>query len=113
MSMVNDEKLKELTELSGGNNLLLIDLLEKFVVNAAKYIEKAKSGINNKNKEDVQFAIHTLKGSSMSLGLSKLGELLTRMNADIKNGIYENCMAEILLVEQMVAEVDKYRKTIT
>lgn len=110
MGIIQNEKLEELKELSGGNNDLLIDLLDKYITNAAKYIAEARSGLEAGDVQKVQFAVHTMKGSSLSLGLSQLGEILTDLNSRAKNGDIEGFSEKIDTIEKLVVEVEHYHK---
>lgn len=112
MSLIIEEKLQELRELSGGNNDLLIDLLGKYITNADKYLTQAKEAMKSGDHDKVQFAIHTLKGSSLSLGLKELGEKLTDMNHRARNEDFIGFEAEIEAVEKMAKEVAVYKDTL-
>ena len=113
MEIINKEKLQELRELSGGNDDLLIDLLEKYTTNAAKYIAQGREALQAGDSQKVQFAVHTMKGSSLSLGLTELGEILTDLNARSKGGDIEGFAEEFNRIETLLVEVEKFRKELT
>lgn len=111
MGLIIEEKLIELRDLSGGNDELICVLLDKFLVNAEKYLESAKNALAEKNYEDVQFAMHTMKGSSMSLGLKDLGTLLTDLNQKCKDENYTNFEKSFEEMSEMIERVREYRAT--
>ncbi len=110
---MTDEKLQELKELSDGNNNLIIDLLGKFKQNADRYLGKSREALKSADYEQVQFALHTLKGSALSLGLIELGSLLTNLNQRARNGDFLDFEQEIDRIENLVKEVEKFRETLS
>jgi len=113
MQLIDSEKLSELKDLSNGNDELLINLLDKYIVNSGTFIEKIKQSLKNQDYEQVQFSIHTLKGSSLSLGLKDLGQLFTDLNSRAKKGDYANFEQEIGRAETMLKDVVNYRKSLS
>ncbi|MES0491633.1 MAG: Hpt domain-containing protein [Leptospirales bacterium] len=111
MSLIIAEKLSELRDLSDGNDDLICLLLDKFLVNAEKYLDTAKESLASKKYEDVKFAIHTMKGSSMSLGLKDLGDILTILNQKCKDDDYSGFEESIEQMYQMIESVREYRGT--
>jgi HPt (histidine-containing phosphotransfer) domain-containing protein len=112
MGLINSEKYNELTDLSGGNEDLIKVLLDKYLTNSKEFIKKLKEDIKNNDTEKIQFAIHTLKGSSLSLGLTKLGEIFTDLNVRVKNGNFDGLEFEILNIEKLLVEVEDYYKSL-
>lgn len=106
------EKLEELQELSGGNNELLVDLLDKYLSNTPELIEQARTALKEGNTEKVDYAVHTMKGSSLSLGLTPLGELLTEMNVRTKKGELDDMSGDIDKVEGYLKDVKTYFESI-
>jgi len=113
MGIIDDEKLIELRELSNGNDDLLKTLLDKYIVNSESFVEQIKGALKVQDYEKVQFGVHTVKGSSLSLGLTSLGEKFTDLNARAKKGDYAGFEPEMEKIESLLQEVAKYRSTLT
>ena len=110
MDIIIEEKLQELRELSDGNDDLLLDLLDKYITNAEKYVEQGRLALAEGDVQKVQFAVHTMKGSSLSLGLRELGELLTELNVRAKNQDVEGFDAQFDRIIELVEQVKLYRQ---
>lgn len=110
MSIISSEKEKELKELSGGNEDLIKLLLDKYITNTKNFLEQIEEAIKNNDHEKIKFAVHTLKGSSLSLGLIKLGEKFTNLNLRAKEGDFKNFDSEVSNAVNMLDEVIQYRQ---
>ncbi|MDH4262684.1 MAG: Hpt domain-containing protein [Spirochaetia bacterium] len=111
MDIVDKEKIVELKELSGGTDDLLKTLLDKYITNTQSFIEQIKKALETKDFEKVLFGVHTIKGSSLSLGLTQLGEKFTDLNLRAKNGNFEGFESEMTSIEKMLKDVITYRAT--
>lgn len=79
-----------------GNETLYRKLLSKFTVQQAGVVAEVGDALNTGNPDDTAHAhalVHTLKGVAASLGLSRLAETATTMDALHKAG---NDMAPLL-----------------
>ncbi|MDH4200794.1 MAG: Hpt domain-containing protein [Spirochaetia bacterium] len=112
MDIIDPEKLKELEELSGGTKDLLKTLLDKYIVNAGSFVEQIRNALKNKDNEKILFAVHTLKGSSLSLGLIILGNKFTELNANAKQGDFNGFESAMNEVDVLLKEVEAYRKSL-
>ena len=111
MDLINAEKLEELQSLSDGDNELLITLLDKYIPNVDKYMTQAKTEYSAGNTENMEFIFHTLKGSSLSLGLTEIGGVMSDLNQRAKNGEFDNFEPEFDTIIAMLAKVKEYRAT--
>jgi len=103
--IVSEEKLIELQQLSGGNNDLLKKLLEKYIANYENYASQIRDGLANGDNEKVRFGVHTLKGSSLSIGLNKISELLISMNDNAKKDNMATMEEDLGKLEELMAEL--------
>jgi HPt (histidine-containing phosphotransfer) domain-containing protein len=112
MDIIDNEKLNELKELSSGSNDLLKTLLDKYIVNTQSFIDQIRSALKTGEHDKVLFGVHTVKGSSLSLGLKTLGEKFTTLNARAKNGDYTGFESEMDSIENLLKDVVTYRATL-
>ena len=113
MDLIDKDKINELKELSGGTDDLLKTLLDKYITNTQSFIEQIKKALETKDYEKVLFGVHTIKGSSLSLGLTQLGEKFTNLNLRAKKGDYEGFESEMASIEKMLKDVVTYRSAMS
>jgi|GEM_PF-1285520 len=112
MEIIEKEKLIELRELSNGSDDLIKTLLDKYIVNTQGFIEQINAALAAKDYEKVLFGVHTVKGSSLSLGLITLGQKFTELNARAKAGDYKNFEFEMASISLLLKDVISYRATL-
>ena len=111
--VIKDENIQQLRELSGGGDELLVELIEKFIENGKKYLSDIEKGYQEKDWDKVRFAVHTIKGSALSLGLSPMGEFLTDLNQNAKENKFDNLENSISELSSMLKDVESYYETIS
>lgn len=86
---------------------VLRGLVRMYLDIAPKGIEEITAAVAKGDMEQMAFAAHSLKGSSVELGAEQLAELSQRLQMEAKTGDKE-------LLEQLVKELSVcYRKTAT
>ncbi|MDH5718481.1 MAG: Hpt domain-containing protein [Spirochaetia bacterium] len=110
--VIKEENLQQLRELSGGTDDLLIELVEKFITNSKQYLANAEEGYKNSDWDKIRFAVHTMKGSALSLGLTPLGEFMTELNKQAKENKFDNFESAFAEIHEMIAAIEKYYETI-
>lgn len=76
------DKLNELRTLGG--NALVSQLLAKFLESSSSLIAQAGAALQSGDATKVDFCVHTLKGSAMSIGLTEMSDLLIKLNVKTK-----------------------------
>lgn len=107
---INEDKIREFRDLSDGNDELLISLIDKFLEHTPEHLEAAKKAFAEQNPKQVDFAIHTMKGSALSLGVEPLGSFLAELNKETKQGILSSFPQAFSVIEEALQELRKYRK---
>lgn len=113
MDLIIEEKKNELMELSGGTTDLLIELLNKYIENTPELIKKAREGLKNNDPDIVDYAVHTMKGSSLSLGLEPLGSFLVELNKRTKQKDIASMETDLDQIENYLKDVEKYTKELS
>ncbi len=109
---ISPEKYDELRDLSGGNNELIQDLLAKFLDNSPRLIEEAQSGFDANDPKKIEYAIHTLKGSALSLGLTPMAEFLVELNKKTKANDFSTLPDALPKLRDFMEGVKKYSATL-
>lgn len=113
MDLISSEKLAELKELSNGNMDLIKVLLEKYLTNSNEFVKQIRESLKKDDREKIKFAIHTLKGSSLSLGLVPLGEIFTVLNQKVKDNDFEGMELKMDEIEVHLKNVNDYFKSLS
>lgn len=101
------EKLAELKELGG--DALVTKLLGKFVENSARLLTEAATAVAAGDSAKVDYCIHTLKGSALSLGLSEMSDILVKLNIRTKAKNLEGADADLKKLQLLLDEVAVYK----
>ncbi|MBV6493073.1 MAG: hypothetical protein LDLANPLL_01088 [Turneriella sp.] len=104
---ISPEKLAELRNLGG--DALITKLLAKFVENSATLLADAKKALDANDATKLDYCVHTLKGSAMSLGLSTMGAILVDLNTRTKAKNLEGAGADLDKLEILLKEVKTYK----
>jgi HPt (histidine-containing phosphotransfer) domain-containing protein len=104
---ISPEKLSELKALGG--DALITKLLGKFVENSAKLIADAKTAVASGDAQKVDYCVHTLKGSAMSLGLGSMSAILIDLNVRTKAQNIANVQGDLDQLEKLLEEVKAYK----
>lgn len=106
--LIHPEKLAELKSLGGDD--LITTLLEKYIENAQMLLNEAESAIGTADAEKIDYCIHTLKGSSLSLGLEALSEILVPLNQRTKAQELEGMADSLKQLRVLLEEVVTYKQ---
>lgn len=101
------DKLAELRSLGGDE--LISKLLGKFVENSARLINEAVTAAAAGNADKVDYCVHTLKGSAMSLGLSEMSEILIPLNVRTKAKDLSGAAEDLEKLKQQLRDVEAYK----
>ncbi len=101
------ERLAELRSLGGDE--LISQLLTKFLESSPPLIEEAKAALQSGDAAKVDFCVHTLKGSAMSLGLTELSDLLIALNVRTKARQLEGVAADLAQLSLLLEAVRHYK----
>lgn len=102
------EKLAELKALGG--NELIAKLLGKFVENSGKLLAEGLAAAAGGDATKVDYCVHTLKGSALSLGLTDMGNLLVALNVRTKAKDISTAEADLKKLQTMLADVAAYKQ---
>jgi HPt (histidine-containing phosphotransfer) domain-containing protein len=106
---ISPEKLAELQGLGG--NALVTKLLEKFTENSARLLADAQAALAAGDAAKVDYCIHTLKGSSLSLGFEPMGAILVPLNIETKAKNLTNCADALTRLKGLLDDVVAYKAT--
>ncbi|MFZ5627846.1 MAG: Hpt domain-containing protein [Spirochaetota bacterium] len=99
------QKLSELRMLGG--DALVSQLLAKFLESSPVLIAQAETALQTGDAAKVDFCVHTLKGSAMSLGLTEMSDLLAQLNVRTKARQLEGVGLEL---SRLAAQLDAVRE---
>ena len=109
---IEQDKYDELVDLGGGTQALLAELLDKYLENSPKLITDAKKALQENNAKQVDYCIHTLKGSTLCLGLQPLGKALVEVNVQTKLGDISGVDSVLAETDDFLSQIREYRKTL-
>ncbi len=109
---ISPEKYDELRDLGGGDNEFIKDLLAKFMENSPRLIEQAQSGLAANDPKKIEYAIHTLKGSALSLGLTSMAEFLVELNKKTKADDFSTLPDALPKLHAFMEGVKKYSESL-
>jgi HPt (histidine-containing phosphotransfer) domain-containing protein len=104
---ISPEKLAELKSLGGDE--LITKLLAKFTENSAKLIADAQAALAANDAAKVDYCVHTLKGSAMSLGLNSMSAILVDLNVRTKAQNLANAGEDLAKLAKLLDEVKQYK----
>ncbi len=106
-SEIAADKLAELKALGG--DALISKLLGKFVENSGKLLGEALTATAAGDAAKVDYCVHTLKGSALSLGLNDMSDILVDLNTRTKAKNLAGAEADLKRLQQMLLEVKDYK----
>ena len=104
---ISSEKFNELKSLGGVS--LVEKLLDKFLQTTPRLVADAKEALKNGDHAKVDYCVHTMKGSSLSLGIAAMSDLLIDMNLRTKKQDATNMADDLLRLDQLLKELSEYR----
>ncbi len=104
---ISPDKLAELKSLGG--DALIKKLLEKFLENSARLIQEGQAAIASGDATKVDYCVHTLKGSAMSLGFNEMSDILINLNLRTKAKNIENAAVDFEKLAAQLREIAVYK----
>ena len=91
VGIIDEQKWSELLEMAGSDNRdMVCSIVDNFLENTLQHINNIEKAIQEKSIEDLRFAIHSIKGSSESLGVLLLSEKCDVITNYFKQSDWEN-----------------------
>lgn len=106
---IDKEKYDELKELGGGSSDLLLELVDKYLENTPGLLADAKKALAEGDMKKLDYCVHTMKGSSLSLGLKPVSEKLVAMNQKTKAEDTADLEEELNSIDQDIEDIKKLR----
>lgn len=101
------DKLAELKALGG--DALISKLLGKFMENSGKLLSDALAATAAGDAAKVDYCVHTLKGSALSLGLNDMSNILIDLNVRTKAKNLSGAEGDLKKLQQLLVEVKAYK----
>ena len=97
----------QLTRLCGSGDLedwsMLAPVLEDFAEGSSERLAELVDAVGRSSLAEVEFLSHRLRGSALTLGVSRLAHVCGRLEADARAGVVEGTG---LLVDALTRELD-------
>ncbi len=107
---VDQKILQELKALADdGEPGFLKDLIDSYVATTEPLITRIRSAVAQGDPDRLRRAAHTLKGSSRSMGVVKVGEICLKLETIGRNGTVEGAEG---LLDQLGKEFDRAREVL-
>lgn len=100
MDPLSKETIDDILKLTGGDQSVLIELLESFIADGNKLSGGIKIAAYSSNWSKLKFDVHTLKGLCGTIGANSLFEVCKILNTDINAGNY----SEVIPLANKVVE---------
>ncbi len=114
LHFLDQNRVKELREVSDGEDSLLIELAEVFLRDSPDRMTSLTEAVAAQDAFTVQMVSHTLKGSARNLGATKLADCCQTLEFQAKSNNLENARS---VVEKIQHELDNvqvaFRQLIT
>ena len=104
---ISSEKFNELKNLGGIS--LVEKLLDKFLQTTPRLVADAKAALQSGDHAKIDYCVHTMKGSSLSLGISTMSDLLVDMNLRTKKNDTTNLAEDLAKLDDLLKELSEYR----
>lgn len=92
-----------------GGDTLVSQLLAKFLESSPTLIVQAETALRTGDAARVDFCVHTLKGSAMSLGLTEMSDVLTELNVRTKAHQLDGIAADLERLTALLEAVRQYK----
>lgn len=112
-SFIKKERLEEFKQLSDGEDDFLIELLDKFIPNTKELLDTSQKAIQESDLEKIKFNMHTLKGASLNIGLTRMSEFVLELYNKQTYTDLEKFAKDLKTLQSLLDEVISYRKSLT
>lgn len=107
---VESSIVRRVRELEAETNTAFVtELLETYLSQADQRIARLRTAFRESNHEKVHFEAHTLKGGSLSLGASRLADLLQKIEDRAEGGTLAGLEG---VIQDMETEFGKTREAL-
>jgi CheY-like chemotaxis protein/class 3 adenylate cyclase/HPt (histidine-containing phosphotransfer) domain-containing protein len=96
-----------LAELVGNDKALRTEIIKAFSEGGERLIEDMRAGLAENNSQRLEYAMHSLKSSSASLGALELSALCKKVETRARQGIIDDCAADAVHIQKMYAQVSE------
>ena len=86
MTPLNKDTIDNILELTGGDESILVELFQSFLLDAKELSERIKKSAVSSDVDQLVFDVHTLKGLCGTIGAIPLYEVCKVLNDDLKSG---------------------------
>ncbi len=97
--------LQKLKKIMGGNNALLIELIDIFLEDAPVLLDNIRRAVKGGMAADLQLAAHSLKSSSAEFGASALCDLCRELEAMGRDNTLEGAEKKVSQAEMLYKQV--------
>ena len=105
---VDEKVLLELKELADeGDQAFLAGLIESYLTTSEPLIRQIREAVVGGKPDELRRAAHTLKGSSRSMGVVKVGEICSELETIARNGTVAGTLS---LLDQLGTEFTRARE---
>jgi HPt (histidine-containing phosphotransfer) domain-containing protein len=91
--------LEALRDSVGGDGAFVVDLVETYLGDAATQVEAISAALGAGDADSLVRPAHTLKGASLTVGATRLGELARSIELRARNGEADGTGADAAAVE--------------
>lgn len=109
--LISAQKIKDFRQLSNGTDEFLIEMLDKYIEVASSLLDKAREIHAAKDWEALKKTVHSLKGSTYSMGLDELGNFVLSFENELKGGTVESVIERLDHLEHYIKRVRDYRRS--
>lgn len=85
-SLLNKKTIDSILELTGGEDVILVELFQSFLKDAKELSEGIKFAADCSDWEKLRFDVHTLKGLCGTIGAMSLLEVCSVLDDNLKIG---------------------------
>jgi HPt (histidine-containing phosphotransfer) domain-containing protein len=111
MPMFDMEVVNQLKEMVGEE--MLLSVFEDFETEAQEQIQNTKEAYPD-NVKTIQSELHTLKGNSGTIGLSRIHEITKNLEVPSKTGDLTHFIEKMIVLEEEFAKFrDEYHKVLS
>ena len=100
--IINMEVYNQLIKLGGQD--MVKSVIGDFINESEEQLRICAESLKNGNYDEIKKQLHTLKGSSGTLGIERIASIAADIEAKLKNQLYENIEEELNFLNFEIAE---------
>lgn len=109
--IMDPERIDSFRELSGGSNALILELLDIYLQSAESEIKGCEQSFAGRDIETLRNHLHTLKGSTLNMGLREMYEGVEALHLDVKRGALDSFSGRIENLRSALERVRRFRES--